>query len=60
MFGYETAFTTTQHHHFCDTLIHRRTGIKVYSSDMNTVVYGSDQYRANHLIKVRWSFKRCL
>ncbi len=30
---------------------HRSTVIKVYSSDINTAVYRSDQNRINHLIE---------
>ncbi len=30
---------------------HRSTGIKVYSSDINTAVYRSDQNRINHLFE---------
>ncbi len=33
------------------TVIHRNTGIKVYSSATNIDVYGSDQNRATHLLK---------
>ncbi len=36
---------------FCLTVIHRNTGIKVYSSATNIDVYGSDQNRATHLLK---------
>ncbi len=36
---------------------HRSTGIKVYSSDINSDVYGSDQNRVNHLLEVIWYFK---
>ncbi len=31
---------------------HRKTGMKVNSSDINTDVYTSDQNRASHLLKV--------
>ncbi len=38
-------------YYFCLTVIHRNTGIKVYSSATNIDVYGSDQNRATHLLK---------
>ncbi len=46
----QTVFSTTQYY-FCLTVIHRNTGIKVYSSATNIDVYGSDQNRTTHLLK---------
>jgi len=52
--SYDTVFSTAQYHCLCynNSNYNRSTGIKVYSSDINTNVYGSYKNRVNHPLKV--------